>query len=201
MEHNALLDKLVNQGAVWRGAGGRHADCLASGREELDRLLGGGWPRGALVELLGEGCSGLGLLLPALARLHGEGGWLAWVNPPHLPYAPALAARGLRLERCLLLRGAVAEVPWATEQALRSGSCAAVLAWPDRLTDAQVRRLQLAAETGAALGVLFRPPTQGAQASPVALRLRIQAESDGGVRVRVLKRRGGWGGAELRLRP
>lgn len=200
MDQNAILDKLVQQGAVWRGPGGQDVARLASGWADLDRLLGGGWPRGALVELLSDHGSGLGLLLPVLARLGEEGGWLAWVNPPHLPYAPALAARGLTPGRSLLLRSAAADARWAAEQVLRSGSCGALLAWLGTLRTTQIRRLQLAAETGAALGVLFRPLAERAQASPSALRLQVSPDH-GGLRLQVLKRRGGWGGAELRLRP
>lgn len=200
MDQNTILDQLVQQGAVWRGRQSHETLQLPTGWEDLDRLTGGGWPRGALVELLHDGVSGLGLLLPALRRLDGEGGWLAWINPPHLPYAPALAARGLALVRSLLIRAAAAQAQWAAEQALRSGACGAVLLWSSMLRSTEVRRLQLAAEAGGALGVLFRPLADSACSSPAALRLQVEADR-GALRLRLLKRRGGWGGAELRLRP
>lgn len=197
MVRNVSLDQMVRQGTVWHGRGVTDDSRLASGWEALDRVIGGGWPRGALVEFLSDGVSGLRLLLPALARLDG---WLAWVNPPHLPYAPALAGQGLAPGRSLLIRTDADQSRWAAEQALRSRRCGAVLAWPGGLAGAQVRRLQLAAETGGALGVLFRPLAAGSQASPAALRLHLAPER-GALRLRVLKRRGGWGGAELRLQP
>jgi cell division inhibitor SulA len=198
MEQNPILEQLVAQGAVWRGRYNPAAGQLPTGWTALDRLLGGGWPRGALIELLHDGVTGLGLLLPALRQLDGEGGWLAWINPPYLPYAPALAARGLVLAHSLLIRTDADQAPWAAEQTLRSGTCGAVLSWPGRLRGAQVRRLQLAAEAGNALGVLFRPLADRPQNSAAALRLQVEPEP-GALRLRLLKRRGGWGGAELRL--
>ncbi len=80
---------------------------------------------------------------------------------------------------------------WAVEQTLRAGTCGAVLAW---LTDADstvMRRLQLAAEAGNSWGILFRPQRMAGQASPAALRLKLES-TPRGLAVHVLKRRGGW---------
>jgi hypothetical protein len=66
----------------------RGARLLASGFPRLDaELPGGGWPRGALTELLAghEGIGELGLLLPALATLTGAGQIVVLVAPPHAP--------------------------------------------------------------------------------------------------------------------
>jgi cell division inhibitor SulA/protein ImuA len=199
---SVLLDKLVQNGRVWRGDQRQlpAVQRLCSGIDGLNELLGGGWPRGALTEILARRVSGISLLLPVLARLSAEQRWLAWVAPPRLPYAPALAARGVHSERLLMIRRSdPARDLWAAEQALRSAACAAVLAWPGSIQDAQVRRLQLAAEQGDCLGVLFRDARAWTQTSPAALRLLVAPEP-GGLRVRVLKRRGGFGGTELRVR-
>jgi hypothetical protein len=200
MKRHALLDDLVQRGAVWRGrsAGAARGRSLPTGWAGLDRRIGGGWPRGALTELLtARGC-GLGLLVPALVALRREAGWLAWVSPPLLPYAPALRARGVSLAHSLLVRAPAEQQLWVTEQALRSGVCSVVLSWPASVTVPQLRRLQLAAEAGGGLGLVFRPPEAAAQASPAALRLQLQPDG-GALRVRVVKRPGGWGGGELRL--
>ena len=137
------IDRLVQQGLVWRGRAPvqpREA-VVSSGLASLDEALGGGWPRGALTELLADG-PGLSLLLPALAELGRGDRWLAWVNPPWLPYAPALAEGGVDLSRVLLIHGRdEAQALWAAEQALRSGNCAAVLFWPRQITTARARRL------------------------------------------------------------
>src|SRR3974390_3376207 len=72
--------------------GGKHG-ALVSGFDELDRRLPrGGWPLGALIELLSitEGIGELSLFLPALCRLAHDGRYIAWIAPPYIPSAPAL---------------------------------------------------------------------------------------------------------------
>jgi hypothetical protein len=79
---------------------------LTSGFAALDaELPGGGWPLGALCELLPRhvGIGELRLLGPALASLSAAGRSLAWIAPPHRPYAPALAAAGIDLARVLVV--------------------------------------------------------------------------------------------------
>ena len=90
---SAALDTLLHNAAVWRGSEHSRAESqsIASGFDAFDNVLGG-WPLGALTEILADtsGVGEVGLLLPALARLASEGRWLAWVAPPMVPYAPAL---------------------------------------------------------------------------------------------------------------
>jgi cell division inhibitor SulA/protein ImuA len=185
--------------------GGRHG-ALASGFDELDRRLPrGGWPLGALIEVLGvtAGIGELGLFLPALARLAGDGRYIAWIAPPYIPYAPALAQRGLPLERLLIIHSrSPAESLWASEQALRCPAIGAVLGWAEHLVDKSLRRLQLAAEAGGSLGILHRPPAAAHQASPAALRLQLQPQRDGaGLDIHILKARGGRAGWSWQLPP
>ncbi len=195
-----LIDKLVAEGVdrrlLWRGRelhspGG---DVVPSGWPVLDDCLGGGWPRGALGELLSRRGLGLSLALPLLARESGAGRWIGWVAPPQSPFVPALVQGGVDPARLLLVgERDAAEGLWAAEQMLRSGECGVVLIWPGHLTSAQIRRLQLAAGAGNAIGLLFRSLRDAAQPSPAALRLRL-LPAPLGVEVEVLKRRGGWGG-------
>lgn len=191
----ATLDALLQHPGIWRGG-----DCarvavpsLATGFAELDVLLpGGGWPAGALTEIHAEraGVGELRIVMPAAARLTCDGRWLALVNPPHVPYAPALAAHGVALSRLLVISPQSAqERLWACEQALRSGSCGMVLFWPDRLAEREFRRLTLAAEASGASGFLFHTG-RAAQGSPAALRLAISGRGSRTV-VEILKRRGG----------
>jgi hypothetical protein len=111
-----------------------------------------------------------------------------------VPYAPALAARGIEVARLLLVHDvSAAQAIWAAEQAMKSAACGIVLAWPGEMQVAQLRRLQLAAERGRCLGVLFRGARTARQSSPAALRLRVRP-APLGLEVEVLKRRGGWSG-------
>lgn len=192
------LAGLLGHPDLWLGSGkdaGAGRPVLPTGFAALDALLpGGGWPAGAVTEILqpGEGIGEMQLLLPSLAG-PGDGRLIAWIDPPYLPYAPALSAGGLRLSRVLVAyAGTNRDRLWAAELALRSGACEAVLAWPGECDDRSLRRLALAAEKGGCLAVLFREDLCAARPSPAALRLRL-APSLGGVAVEVLKGRGGAG--------
>jgi hypothetical protein len=142
----------------------------------------------------------LHLVMPGLVRLGHERPWTVWVNPPHVPYAPSLAAAGVLLDRQLLLfPDDPEEGLWALEQSLASGACSAVLAWPEHVDARQLRRLQLAAEKGRSWGVLFRSMQAASEASPAALRMQVCSLADGGMELRILKRRGGWPTGPVRL--
>ncbi len=201
MRHDrASLDQLLENPRVWRGRdAARSPDGLPSGYEALDRQLpGGGWPRRALTEILvGQyGIGELQLLMPALAQLSTEDvavapGWIAWVAPPFQPYPPALQQYGVDLSRMLIVRPkSDAEILWSAEQALASGTCAAVLSWPAALDDQAGRRLQLAAEKGASWAVAFRPLTARGELSAAALRVELRADGQD-TELRILRSRGG----------
>ena len=193
---NASLDSVLQHPGIWRGdqLAQPDVDTLSTGFAELDEQLpGGGWPRGALTEILieREGIGELRLLLPALVQASEQNSWLAWVAPPHLPYAPALAAAGVKLKHLLVASPqSVGDAWWTTEQALRSGACSAVLSWLNSPDERRMRRLQLGAESGRAWGVLFRSAKAAEERSPAALRLRLEA-TQRGLAVHILKRRGG----------
>lgn len=189
------LDAVLADPRVWRG---RRAAIGASGQPSrcaaLDAALPeGGFPRAALTEVYAPlaGIGELSLLLPVLAAC-AERGPLALIAPPHIPYAPAWAASGIDPSRLLLVQAtSLRERCWALEQALRDGGCAAVVAWFDaqRVAFAALRRLQLAAEAGGCIGVVFRPWAERSTASPAALRLACEPIGDG-LRITVLKCRG-----------
>ncbi len=173
-----------------------------SGFAALDaHLPGGGWPIGAIAELMPElaGIGELRLVAPALVALARAGRYIAWIAPPLLPYAPALAGAGLPLERVLLIRTRdLKESLWAMQQTLRCPLFGAVLGWPASIADRDVRRLQLAAEAGSSLGILYRPPPAARALSPAALRLRLSPLADG-LAVEIQKVRGGRAGMQLQL--
>jgi hypothetical protein len=208
--HDQQLQELLAHPSVWRGRSRAAVQTLPTGYAALDAgLPGGGWPRHGLVEILTPrpGVGELYLLLPALVALsRASARWCAWVTPPHEPYAPALEAHGVALERMLVIRdppaarapqprrrsgGAHLDI-WALEQTLRSGAASLALAWLARPGARASRRLQLAAEQGRALGVLFRDRRFADEASPAMLRLLLEPTSPRqGACVRLLKSRGG----------
>jgi cell division inhibitor SulA len=192
---SAALAEVLARADIWRGDRLACAPLpvVASGFGELDvELPGGGWPRGALIELLAHG-SGLGevsLLLPALRAVREEGDWSLLVAPPHPLHAPAWAA-GADLSRLAVVSPATErDALWAMEQALTSGAPGLVLGWASYADARALRRLQVAAAAGRALALLFRPLHAIRDASPAPLRLVLAAGVEGRLSVRILKRRG-----------
>ena len=198
------LDALLRRRDLWRmGTLSRSAaPGISTGFDALDeRLPDRGWPAGVLSEVLVRslGSCEFALVLPALSALTRAGREVALVGPAHLPYAPGLAGYGVDLGRVLVVRGAGAEEHvWAAEQSLRSGACAAVALWSQRLDARAVRRLQLAAQKGRAWGWLFRPLGASAVPSPASLRLEVE-RSPRGMTIEVRKCRGGPSGSVCEL--
>jgi len=192
------LAALLEHPAIWRAGGAvARPGGLPTGFAALDeRLPDKGWPRSGLIEILVArfGSGELYLLLPALAALTRAvtARWCVWVAPPLMPFAPALASRGVLLDRVAVVGGA--RPLWAFEQTLGSGACDAVLAWARQPKPRDIRRLQLAAERGRTLGVLFRPRRAAREPSTAVLRLSLQPLSTG-VRITLLKGRGALRGA------
>jgi len=190
----SALATLLENPAIWRGD-----DCapepaaVPSGFAALDAALPGrGWPQGALTELLleREGVGEIRLTLPALAYVQAQQRDVVWIAPPHLPYAPALAAAGLDLARLFVVHcKAPKDALWAFEQALRAPECGAAFAWLSTHDERALRRLQVAARDGRTWGALWRRPGQRGSATAAPLRLAL-APVDGQLAVRILKRRG-----------
>ncbi|KVV21664.1 cell division protein [Burkholderia multivorans] len=153
-------------------------------------LPGGGWPAGALVELLAQqaGIGELRLLAPMLARAAGKP--VVLIQSPHVLQPLALAYWGVDPSGFVTLPAPrTADALWAAEQALRAGTCAAVLLWQAQVRTDALRRLNLAAQSGAALFFLFRPTAAARDASPAPLRLSLAPKRDG-IDVTFVKRRG-----------
>jgi hypothetical protein len=219
----AELGRLLEQHpAIWRGRSIARLETVPTGFTALDEALPGkGWPSAGLVEMLipRVGVGEMYLLLPALAALthRPSARWCAWISPPFEPFAPALAAHGIELERLFVTRGESSS--WALEQSLASGACEMVMAWAGKpaaaargvgkrvmasrpfarsharkrnaeLQAREIRRLQLAAEKGRTLGVLFRPLRAAREFSNAVLRVLVQP-TEQGARVTLLKSRGG----------
>jgi len=187
------LDDVLLRPDVWRGdrlARLEH-ETAASGFDTLDaELPGGGWPRGALTELMpaAQGIGEVSLLLPALRGLD-ESAAIAIVAPPGVAHAPAWAAC-FPLSRLLFVEAEGEDIAWSAELLLASGGLGALLAWlPTKTGNKSLRRLQLAVEGHLSLAFMFRAPGNASQASPAPLRLQLQGSRQG-LCVDLLKRRG-----------
>ncbi len=172
------LDQLIRERRVWRGRPvALPPSRQPTGIAALDAALPtGGWPEAALSEILlpADGVGELQLVLPTLARLTQAGQRVVAVAPPYQPFAPAWQAAGVVLGHLDIIQAAPDHAAWACEQCLRSGACAAVLGWLPRADPGTLRRLEVAADTGHALGFVFRDHAALGSPSPAALRLGIE---------------------------
>ncbi|MDO9359261.1 MAG: translesion DNA synthesis-associated protein ImuA [Polaromonas sp.] len=187
---------------VWRAGelGSSSLQVLDTGFPLLNRVLpGGGWPQGALVEVLQPqaGLHEWGLVAPALAGLQAAaaGKLVVLAGAPWRPFGPALGARQLDMRRLLCVHAAQGDGPallWATREALQCADVGAVLAWLPDARSAHLRRLQIAAHAYNKLLFVFRTPRAQHESSPAPLRLLLEgtAGEGGNLLVHLLKRRG-----------
>ena len=204
---HALLRRLPSAvaSAVWIGneIGGAPVAALSSGFPVLDRELpGGGWPTGALTELLvpQAAIAEWRLLLPALATVQSKDPVVA-VSPPHAPFLGGLRRYGLSEAALIVVR---ADKPsqrlWATEQAARAEGLRAVIAWLPNVRNEQLRRLQAAAADSSFPVFLIRPDAAQYEASPAPLRIQVRlVPGKGDVELHILKRKGAAHAGWLRL--
>jgi protein ImuA len=133
----------------------------STGIAALDAMLSAGVFRaGMIVEWIvaGEGSGAARLALPMARQSLQNGGVLVVIDERREFYPPAAVRLGLDLSRTIVVRPRNhQEAIWTLEQALRCPGVAATLSWIEQLPDRLFRRLQLAAEHGAGLGILLRP--------------------------------------------
>ncbi len=136
---------------------------------ELDRALGGGLPRGALVAF--EGNTGRWSIAARLAAQVTQRALVAIVDDGAL-YPPSLVRAGVRLDRVLI---APAATPQATARAvdivLRTRACRLVLVTAPELRAAVWMRLARLAQRAGVLLVAIARRASAALAAATALRL------------------------------
>ncbi len=200
------LKHLLNSAQLWHS--GRRSSAvghnsLTTGHRRLDRALHSrGWPLAGSTELLCEssGIGELSLLRPALAKLSQEQ-FIAWLNPPFEPYAPALQQAGINPEHCLFIQCPnLQDQLWAAEELLRASAFAAILNWcgHHRLADRDLRRLQLAARDQNCWHLHFRASAMSQQSSPAPLRIGLTA-SGRQLQISILKQSGGPAGQQIHI--
>lgn len=164
-----------------------------SGHGALDaELPGGGWPEGALTELILKepGAGELTLLRPALAAAATRNKPIWLVGCPLAPNAAELARDGLANNVRWIKVENQADALWACETILRSNALGALVAWLPRARPEAIRRLQGLAAATDALAFAVRTPAAAGEASAAALRLALAPAPGGALRIEILKRRG-----------
>ncbi|MCF2856422.1 translesion DNA synthesis-associated protein ImuA [Pseudoalteromonas sp. SMS1] len=190
-----LIDFLQHQNLVWQGTENapvsRQAyETVSTGFDDLDKQLRGGLPKQGVVDIQSQ--AGIGELRLLLPYLRGQTRMCAVIHPPAQLNAHALFHQGVDTGRFLVITpNSPQEALWAAEQCLKSGACDSVLLWHGDLEIHQVKRLQLAAQTGQGLICLLRSDIKQSASLPVCLSLKLMPH-DLGLTVQITKRRGGW---------
>lgn len=179
-------------------------DCpviLGTGIAALDGLLSEqGLRAGSLNEWLSPSLSGAGLLaLTAAREACFEGGSLVVVDRAGKFYPPSAAALGIDLEKVIVVRPAsAADEVWAIDQSLRCEGVAAVWALVEHLDWRAFRRLQLAAESEHALGLIVRSSKWLGEPSWADTQFLVEPRLSSGprrLRVQITRGRGPLGGS------
>jgi recombination protein RecA len=172
---------------------------LEVGRRGLDELLGGGIPRGQVVEVSGSSSSGkatlaFGLCLRALEQSRAA----AWIDTGGGFWPVAAAESGVPLDRLLVVkvRGGAAALRAAHILLSSAGAVAALIV--DLPLTAQVRERELVAlqrlaerSATALVFLTMRPRAAPSLGAAVALRLHAERRIGGRVRIEVLRNKQG----------
>lgn len=200
------------------GAEAPAAPCFPTGLAEIDRALGGGFPRGRVSEVVGPACCGrTSLALALLAHVTAQGELAVVVDPTDVFDAASAAAAGVDLARVLWVRPpGLGEALRSVEHVLQAGGFPLVLldlaaegaAAPRIPTSAWPRLRKATAAATAALVLLARSRLAGSFAD-LALELdaaapRFESGPDWlaglDARVRLVRSRAGPAHADVAVR-
>ena len=186
-----LINLLQRRHLVWHGTQQKAAYASQTSQyPELDEKLDGGFPESGVVDIASpSGIGELRLLLPFLLR---QKRMLVYINPPGQVCAEQLHHYGIDITQVLVIYpDKTNDALWAAEQCMKSGACATVMLWQNTVEVHQIKRLQVAAETGQSLLFLHRSNDKSTISLPVTLGLTLSA-NDTGLDIQVRKRKGGW---------
>jgi cell division inhibitor SulA len=166
------------------------APVLSTGRASLDqRLPGGGWPLGGLVELFADDETALAVLLPLLRVLSVDAErWVTLVHPPMGLLGTVERHRELALVNLLGVHEHPRLDPASlTERVLAGGTSAAVLVWSRPLAPAALAALRFQQHGRDTPVFVVSPPDTLPSAAPSgALRLHAVTLPPDGLSVQVL---------------
>ena len=149
---------------------------ISTGVPALDAILPSrGLLRGTLSEwIAAEPGSGAAWLAMRMAGRAQQKGPLIIIDGQKQFYPPAFVSAGVCLDSTILVRPESRnDQLWAIEQSLRCPGIGAVLCRIDHLRTQEFRRLQLASESGTAIGLLIRPSVARRQSGWADVRLLV----------------------------
>jgi hypothetical protein len=149
-----------------------------------------GIPRGAITEVSGRSGGGKTELVLRFLAENPEAR-VAWVEEELTIYPCAFPQNRVELERVLFVDAPFGKKLWTAHQILRSGACPIVVIDAQGLSEADLRRLQLAAERADAAVILLTQEPSARGAWPIAAQLAVQRPGrESFLKVDVMKYRG-----------
>lgn len=101
--------------------------------------------------------SNMPMLMPLLAQLSRDDRWFVWVAPPVVLPKALLADAGIDLSKVILLKPDENHSVYDLScQALRAGTCHAVITWSGHLSEDELNELEAAAHQGSSHGIVIR---------------------------------------------
>lgn len=153
-------------------------ECLPTAIAGLDRLLGGGFPKGTLVTLEGPLSSGRWAIAARLLATGTRRGLAAVVDGGAV-YPPGLAAAGVHLERLVIVPAtAPVAAARAADALLRSRACGVVALDAPALRSAMWARLAGLAQKHGALLVVVTAQSPPELAAVAQLRVHCRRTAD-----------------------
>lgn len=123
-----------------------------------------------------------GFISALLSTLMQKGGLCLWISTQRKIFPPSLITFGLSPDRIIFIDlQNEREVLWASEEALKCESLAAVVSELDEISFAQSRRLQLVIEKSRVTSFIIRKNAEKLSATLAAARWRISALPSGAV--------------------
>ncbi|MGF1755945.1 translesion DNA synthesis-associated protein ImuA [Vibrio makurazakiensis] len=188
-----LIENLKGRHLIWQGQQPQQQhQTISTGFPLLDQKLDGGFPVHGVIEV--ESQHGIGELRLALPHIqHSPANRLVvFINPPGIISSEFFSAQNIRLDKILIINPrSDIEALWAAEQCLKSGACGSVFLWNVALEIHQIKRLQIASETGNSLQFIFKSTSLNQISLPVSLSMKL-APHDSGLKITIVKRKGGW---------
>ena len=158
-------------------------DIVSTGVPEFDAILpDSGLARGTLSEWIAAepGSGAISLAMRVASRAQRQGPLIVIDGQRHF-YSPALSAAGVDLDKTIFVWPKTrADELWAVEQSLRCAGVGAVLYQIDHLRTQEFLRLQLAVESGTAVGLLIRSAATRNQSGWADVRLLVSSRSSYG---------------------
>ncbi|WP_428033991.1 cell division inhibitor SulA [Amphritea sp.] len=109
------------------------------------------------IVLQGSDFGEMTMLLPLLAQLSKDDRWFAWIAPPTSLPKSLLVAAGIDLKKVMLLQPDQTHSTYQLAcQALKAGTCHAVISWPGVLSNEELAGLEDAAANGKSHGIVIR---------------------------------------------